>query len=173
MLTLKNTHTAIHDGAQQPRRSPRDAERLLRRIALPQHHARRLPAADDPALQRQPAAYRRHLRPHQHARRPIPGKTPARWARLPDEWCAERDFDPAAQTSVNLFRCLWEFDLMTEAYQLRRSLGRALQFRADVRRLAALTVYGPGQRFALALDARDRLHRDAFRGGAPAHQRRR
>ena len=53
---------------------------------------------------------------------------------------------------------------MTEAYQLRRSLGRALQFRADVRRLATLTVYGLGQRFALALDARDRLHRDAFVG---------
>lgn len=31
-----------------------------------------------------------------------------------------------------------------------------------MRRLAALTVYRLGQRFALALDARDRLHRDAF-----------
>lgn len=53
---------------------------------------------------------------------------------------------------------------MTEAYQLRRSLGRALQFRADVRRLAALTVYRLEQRFALAPDAHDRLHRDAFVG---------
>lgn len=93
-----------------------------------------------------------------------PGETPARWARSLDRWCAERGFDLAAQTSVNLFRCPWEFDLMTEAYQLRRSLGRALQFRADVRRLAALTVYRLEQRFALAPDAHDRLHRDAFVG---------
>jgi len=67
-----------------------------------------------------------------------PGETPARSARLLDEWCAERGSDPAAQTSINLFRCLWEFDLMTEAYQLRRSLGRALQFRVDVRRAHGL-----------------------------------
>ncbi|OCL12719.1 hypothetical protein AOQ84DRAFT_333785 [Glonium stellatum] len=93
-----------------------------------------------------------------------PGETPARWARLLDEWCAERGFDPATQTSVNLFRCLWEFDLMAEAHQLRRSLGRTLQFRADVRRLAALTVYRLSQRFGLALDPRDRLHRGAFLG---------
>lgn len=53
-----------------------NAGTLLRRIALPQHHARRLPAGGDPALQRRPAASRRHLRPHQHARRPVPGETP-------------------------------------------------------------------------------------------------
>ena len=27
---------------------------------------------------------------------------PARWAHLPDEWCAERGSDPAVQTSANL-----------------------------------------------------------------------
>lgn len=114
MLTLKNTHTAIHDGPQQSRRPPHDAGTLLRRITLPQHHARRLlamailPSNAD-------VASRRHLWPHQHARRPVPRETPARWARLLGEWCAERGFDPAAQTSVNLFCCLWEFDLMTEA----------------------------------------------------------
>ena len=106
-----------------------------------------------------------------------PGETPARWARSLDRWCAERGFDLAAQTSVNFFRCPWEFDLMTEAYQLRRSLGRALQFRAlqfraDVRRFAALMVYRLGQRFALALDPRPPAPR-RVRGGAPARLRRR
>ena len=124
MLTLKNTHTAIHDGPQQPRRPPRDAGTLRRHITLPQHHARRLPADGDTPSNADllhldgiygPISMRADL---------YPGETLARWARLLDEWCAERGFDPAAQTSVNLFRCLWEFDLMTKAYQLRRWAAR-------------------------------------------------
>ena len=171
MLTLKNTHTAIHDGPQQPRRPPRDAGTLLRHIS-PQHYARRLPADGDTPSNADlphpdgiygPISMRADL---------YPGETPARWARSLGRWCAERGFDLAAQTSVNLFRCPWEFDLMTEAYQLRRSLGRALQFRADVRRFAALTAYRLGQRFALALDPRPPAPR-RVRGGAPARQRRR
>ena len=122
MLTLNNTHTAIHDGPQQPRQPPRDAGTLLR---LPQHHARWLPTDGDPALQRRPAASQRHLRPHRHMRRPAPRRClragPACWTSGAPSAASTRP--PKSPSTLHY---PWEFDLMTEAYQLRRPLGRVL-----------------------------------------------
>jgi hypothetical protein len=68
------------------------------------------------------------------------------------------------KTLVLLGRTLWDSIDTTTQPELRRALGRLVQLRPDVRRIAESIISRLGRQYNLQLSAAAHLHRDAFMG---------
>lgn len=72
--------------------------------------------------------------------------------------------DTEKKTIVMLGRTLWDSIDTFSNPPLRRSMGRLLQFRPDIRELAETVIANLASKYNLVLDPRDRIHRIAFMG---------